>query len=176
MQLDFINSSLKNEKVVLLISLLFFPTFAYARGSLGLPSSLNAWAVILLLPIAFLSWRDLKIVSILSIAILLSILTRSFEPLGYTTAAIIVFLIGFAAILYPITIYYRIKENKRIEEIAKSEVKWVRTQDGIQKIGSVIFYNNKHFEIQLGKKKGIKLIYPKKMFIFAEEVENFDSF
>jgi hypothetical protein len=40
------------------------------------------------------------------------------------------------------------KENKRLEEVAKSEVKWVRTQAGIQKIGSVIFYPNEHFEIQ----------------------------
>ena len=166
---------MKKAVTASIVILLLSPSFAFARGSLGLPSSINFWASVVLIPIAILSWRDLKIISILSVGMLLSVLSRSFEPIGYTAAGLLSFLLVYAAIALPFTFYYRIKENKRLEEVAKSEVKWVRTQAGIQKIGSVIFYPNEHFEIQNEKKKGIKILYPKKMFIFAEEVENFDS-
>ena len=167
---------MNKAKIVLLAILLLLPMFANARGSLGLPTTINGVAVITLIPIAFLSWRDLKIISILSVGLLLSILSRSFEPLGYTVAGLLSFLLVYSAIALPFTVYFRMKENKRLEQVAKSEVKWIRTKAGIQKIGSVIFYANEHFEIQKDKKRGIKVLYPKKMFIFAEEVENFDSY
>jgi hypothetical protein len=162
------------RRIQLLISLLLITSTAYARGSLGLPTTINGCAVILLIPIAMLSWRDSKIISILSVGLLLSVLSRSYEPLGYTVVGLLSLLLAYAAIALPFTVYFRVKENKRLVEVAKSEVKWVRTQLGIQKIGSVIFYSNEHIEIQKEKKRGIKIMYPKKMFIFAEEVENFD--
>jgi hypothetical protein len=167
---------MKKAVTVSIVILLLTPSFAIARGSLGLPSSINFWASVVLIPIAILSWRDSKIVSIISIGLLLSVLSRSYEPLGYTVAGLLSFLFAYAAIALPYTVYFRMKENNRLEEVAKSEVKWIRTQSGIQKIGSVIFYANEHFEIQNEKKRGIKILYPKKMFIFAEEVENFDSY
>ncbi len=167
---------MKKAVTVSVVMLLLTPSLAFARGSLGLPASINFWATVLLVSIAIMSWRDLKVISILSVGLLLSVLSRSFVPIGYTTAGLLSFLLLYAAISLPFTVYYRMKENKRLEELAKSEVKWVRTQSGIQKIGSVIFYDNAHFEVQTEKKRGIKILYPKKMFIFAEEVENFDSY
>jgi hypothetical protein len=148
------------------------PTIALARGSLNLPipTTLNGWASLLLIPIALISWRDLKLVSVLSIALLFSVYDRSFTPISYTVGSLVVV---YVAIIFPFVTYHRHKETLKLEAIAKSEVKWIRKENGLQKINSIVFYPNEHFEVTSGKKVGVKILYPKPMFIFAEEIENF---
>ena len=158
------------------LSLLFLtliPCVVYARGSLGLPSTINGISALLLIVLAMISWNISKIFSIISIALLVSILERSFNPIIYTVSTISVLILIFSMIALPIAIYYRKKEKELEEQIAKSEVKWVRNETGLQKINSVIFYPNEHFVVIKENKIGIKILYPKQTFIFAEEIENF---
>ncbi len=161
----------KNLKAICYI-LLCIPTIVLARGSLNLPipTTIDGWATLLLIPIAFISWRDLKLVSVLSIAILLSVYDRSFSPISYTVGSLVV---AYVLIIFPYVIYHRRKETLKLECIVKSEVKWIRNEKGLQKINSVIFYPNAHFEVVNGKQVGVKILYPKQLFIFAEEIENF---
>ncbi len=135
-----------------------------------LPTTINGWASLLLIPIAIISWRDLKLLSVLSVALLFSVYARSLTPISHTIGSIAVV---YVAVILPYAVYHRRKETLKREAIAKSEVKWRRTKNGLQKINSIIFYPNAHFEVSSGEKAGVKIIYPKPMFIFAEEIENF---
>ena len=156
---------------ILLLTLI--PCVVNARGSLGLPTTIDGISALLLIVLAVIGWNISKIFSIISVALLISIIERSFNPIIYTVSALSVLILIFAMIALPIAIYYRKKEKELEEQIAKSEVKWIRTADGLQKIGSVIFYPNEHFVVIKENKIGIKILYPKQTFIFAEEIENF---
>jgi len=160
------------------IGCLFFclPTIVLARGSLGLPTTINGWATLLLIPIAFLSWKHSKFFSIITLSIFLSVIFRSFLPLSYAFGGAFSFVTLYVIISLPLVIYNRYKENLKLEEIAKSEVKWIRDEKGIHKIGSIVFYPNEHFEVTTSKKIGVNILYPTKKFIFAEEIENFHKY
>jgi hypothetical protein len=156
-----------------ILFLTLIPCVVNARGSLGLPTTIDGISALLLIVLAIISWNISKIFSIISVALLISIIERSFNPIIYTVSALSVLILIFAMIALPIAIYYRKKEKELEEQIAKSEVKWIRTADGLQKFGSVIFYPNEHFVVIKENKIGIKILYPKQTFIFAEEIENF---
>ena len=97
-------------------------------------------------------------------------------PINYAFGGAFTVTTIYILFTFPFVVYNRRKENLRLEKVAKSEVKWVRNENGIKKIGSIIFFKNEHFEITKTKKIGLKILYPKPMFIYAEEIENFYNY